>query len=560
MPAPQRSMPFRLPHSALQLALRIWPEESRTWGQALAAELHEIEKPIEALQWALGGLRLFTRASASHFLAWMKLPVGSRLSAASLALGTGAPILPKRSRLFTAALLMATAALAFLPQTQEAVSTVRATWQGYELWNADRRTLEKLAVRAEKEKDARTLAFVAQAMPQPELGMRLADKAVALDPSLTWIYASRFYRPGDVPPPPEWLARLHASDPGNAFISLSAADAIAQARQGAWYANRTPPPQEIESALSSDPQWVAQMETAFRAPRYHNYLHKHWDLICYVWNRDPSLSPAIIGYGLWAHRIPNLLNLRTYTNIEIHRARQSLADGHPDQAGRILEEIDTFASRMSQQAETDIERLIALELSRLATQEYKNLYAATGRAREVADASTRLQEIEKRQQSFRSTSAAAYPFDSPSFLRQAFLFQICAILLFVCGIIVALSFFLLEIRPRSCPPRRAAWQGIVCRMADYAPASLLILTFSFMASFIPIAHLFAQYRSASASIDRFRELSGTLWALMEIPLSIQKIVDPPLFWWLLTTALVIFAALLLFRLFTRTGPTPHAAP
>jgi hypothetical protein len=560
MPAPQKSMPFRLAHSALQIALRIWPEESRTWGQALAAELDEIEKPIEALQWALGGLMLFTRASASHFLAWMKLPVGSRLSAASLPLGTDAPILPKRSRLFTAAVLIATAALAFLPQTQEAVSTVRATWQGYELWNADRRTLEKLAVRAEKEKDARTLAFVALTMPQPELGMRLADKAVSLDPSLTWIYASRFYRPEDVPPPPEWLARLHASDPGNAFIDLSTADAIVQPLYMALVTHGTPPPQQIEFALASDPQWVAQMETAVRAPRYHNYLFKHWELICYVWERDPSLSPAIVGYSLWAHRIPNLLNLRSFTNIEVHRARQAFADGHPDQAGSILQEIDGFASRMSQQAETDIERLIALELSRLATQEFKNLYAATGRAREASDASARLQEIEKRQQAFRSTSAAAYPFDSHSFLQQAFLFQICAILLFVCGVLVALSFFLLEIRPRSLPPRRVAWQSIICRTADYAPASLLILTFSFMASFIPIAHLFAQYRSASASIDRFRELSGTLWGLMQIPLAFERILDPPLFWLLLTTALVVIAALLLFRIFSRTRPAPRAAP
>src|SRR6266550_3196734 len=104
MTSPQLSIPFWLAHSSLQLA-----EETRHWGQALAAELDEIEKPFEALQWALGGLLLFSRASASHFLAWLKLPVGSRLSPTSLLPGSSSPILPKRSRLFSAATLLSTA-------------------------------------------------------------------------------------------------------------------------------------------------------------------------------------------------------------------------------------------------------------------------------------------------------------------------------------------------------------------------------------------------------------------------------------------------------------------
>src|SRR5260370_33578666 len=84
MIAPKQSLPFRFAHFSLQLALRLWPEESRGWGQALAAEFEEIEDPLEALHWALGGLMLFARASTSHFLAWLKLPAGSPLSATSL--------------------------------------------------------------------------------------------------------------------------------------------------------------------------------------------------------------------------------------------------------------------------------------------------------------------------------------------------------------------------------------------------------------------------------------------------------------------------------------------
>lgn len=560
MTLPQPSLPFRLAHSSLQLALRIWPEESREWGQALAAELHEIEKPFQALQWAIGGLMLFSRASASHFLAWLKLPAGSHLSQDPLLPGATPPILPKRSRLFTAAVLAATATVFFLPQSRVAVSTVRATWQGYQLWNSDRRTLEKLAAHAEREKDARTLAFVALTFPDSDHGARLAEKAVSLDPSLTWIYASRFYRPDDAPLSSDWLARLHASDPDNAFIILETADAIAKPRYSAMLADRTPPPEEIESVLASVPQWLAQMESAFRAPRYSNYLHKHWELICYEWNRDPTLSPAIIGYGLWSHRLPNLPNVRIFANFEIHRAQQALATGHPEQAASILQDVDGFANRMSEQAEADFERLSALELSRLATQEFRNLYAATGRPREASDASARLQKIQEAKRTFYLPSSAVQVVDPKFFNRKALLFQTCAVLLVVCGVTVALSFLLLEIRPRSFPQRRAAWQRILCGTADYAPASFLILSFAFLVTFLPIAHVFAQYRSASASIATFQEISGTLWGLMQLPNFLEEMVNPTLFWWLITTVLVILAALFLFRLFSKAKPAPHVAP
>src|SRR5467141_2224948 len=49
MTSPQQSIPFWLAHSSLQLVLRLWPEETRHWGQALAAELDEIETPFAAL-------------------------------------------------------------------------------------------------------------------------------------------------------------------------------------------------------------------------------------------------------------------------------------------------------------------------------------------------------------------------------------------------------------------------------------------------------------------------------------------------------------------------------
>ncbi|PYU49824.1 MAG: hypothetical protein DMG53_04265 [Acidobacteria bacterium] len=172
MTSRQPSLPFWLAHASLQLALRLWPKESRDWGHALAAELDEIEKPFEALRWAIGGIMFFSRASASHFLAWLKLPAGSALSSTSLPTGVSAAVLPKRSRLFTVAILLATAVVVCLPQSREAISTVRGSWNGYRGYSSDVRDLRNLAARAEKERDARTLAFVALAAPDTGSAMR----------------------------------------------------------------------------------------------------------------------------------------------------------------------------------------------------------------------------------------------------------------------------------------------------------------------------------------------------------------------------------------------------
>jgi len=560
MASPQQAIPFRLAHSSLQLALSFWPEESRDWGHALASELHEIEKPFEALQWALGGLMLFSRASVSHFWMWLKLPAGSRLSADSLPVGGNGPILPKRSRLFTAAILVATSLLLFLPHSREAISTLRASWNGYQISPADRSTLTKLATRAEQEKDARALAFVALATPEPKQGMRLAEKAVALDSNLSWIYASRFQRPDDVPLPPEWLARMRASDPGNSFVDLCAADAIAHPRYRAMLAHRTPSRPEIEIALLADPQWVADMEAAFRAPRYDSYLRKHWELIAYVWNREPSLSPSIVGYGLWSHRVPEISNLRIFTNFQIRRAQQAQMEGHPENAEKLLKEIDSLGNRMVEAGDSAFETLVGLDLNRQASNEFKALYATTGRDAEAQKAAARVQQLEELQKTFHRPNEAAYLTQQREFRGYALLYETTSILVILFAFAMVLTYLILELRPSFSPRRRAIWQRALCRTADFGPASLLFLCAVFLLSYLPFARLFAGYRAQEATSATFRGLISTLWDLVQLRSSLDFLFGGALKWWVFTIALSLLAIFVVARGLYRSRPaTPIAS-
>jgi hypothetical protein len=337
MTARQPSLMFLSAHWSLRVLLRCWPEESQQWGEALAAELCEIEKPDEAFRWALGGLMLFARATVSQCLAWLKLPAGSRHAAASLPLGTPAPILPKRSRLFTAAVLATTAILIFLPQSREAVSTVRASWNGFMGSSGDVRDLEKLAARAEKENDARTLAFVSLVLPHSDHATSLANRAVALDPTLVWIYASRVSGPEFAAPPKEGLAQLLKTDPDNVFPQLIAARVISEPHYDALTLRRTPSQQEVDTALASDPAWIAHMERAFRAPRYDNYFNRHWQLTREVWNRERSLPFRGFRQPLVAHscklaRHQILREPREATGPGNFRSRQCRAWGESAEA------------------------------------------------------------------------------------------------------------------------------------------------------------------------------------------------------------------------------------
>src|SRR5271169_2959529 len=254
----------------LGCAVRHWPEETRCWGLALAAEIDETGSAFETVRWSLGGIMLFTRSVLSSVWAWMKLPAGRSLSD-----GADEPSpLPRRSRLFTAAVLAAAVLLLILPEGREAVRTVGSSWRDFQQTGSDQRKLDELATRAEKEKDAGTLAFVALSTDDSKRASDLIEQAVSLDPQYLWAYAAANRRIGAGSRRTDWPAQLQAADPGNAVPNLFAADSLAEAHLHA-IAMHTAPIGVEEKLLASDAKWCALMELAFAAPRYDSYFYKH---------------------------------------------------------------------------------------------------------------------------------------------------------------------------------------------------------------------------------------------------------------------------------------------
>jgi hypothetical protein len=489
---------FRLAHSALRLALRLWPEESRQWGLALAAELDDIQQPLEALQWVIGGLMIFIRASALHFLAWLKLPAGSRAAMAPFATETTAPLLPRHSRLLTAGVLLGTALLFFLLQSREAVGTVRSSWRGFSASSGDLRTLETLGARAEKQKDARTLAFVSLVLPDSARATTFAEHAVALDPTLAWIYSSRVGRPDFAPPRQEELARLLDFDPDNAFPELVAARVISDARWQELVSGHALSDQKIESTLASDSAWMGHMDRAFRAPRYDSYFNRNWELTREVWDHDRSLSPSVAFCSLWSHSnsLPDGLSIKTYANVLVHHAQEASLAGRHQQAENLLQQLDSFGRRLTEQSETYFETIVGLSLSRQSARELRNVYLRAGKASESELAAQRLQRIDSRIGAMINSRAI----ESPQFRvlqRRAIFVQSCAAIAILSILATALSLLALELRREKRGTRRI--RKAICFAADWVPVTLLSACIALLWAFQPFASILRSARSAGSA-------------------------------------------------------------
>jgi hypothetical protein len=542
--AQKSSATARFARWAIGYAVRYWPEENRVWGMALAAEIDETASAFETVRWSLGGIMFFLRSVLSSAWKWMKLPAGGSLSGGADR-PEGSSLLPKRSRMFTAAVLTVAALLLILPEGREAIRTVRASWQEYRHSDSDAQTLEKLAARAEKANDANTLAFVALSTEDPKRAEALTERAVAIDPQLIWVYGSKSHSWLNFEPPKaEWLARLQAADPDNAVPYLLEAYAVAGQQVRRLYQHGTPKDADFELA-ESDSKWMALMEQAYSAPRYDSYFEKHCQLTRVVWTREKNLTPMTVLSGLWSHAIPNLLNVRNFADIKIHEARKARVAGDWNRAENLLDEVDAFGMRMTDGSGPNIEKVIGWSVSRRATKEMAVLYSSLGKTEDVRRATLRIEQIDAGFQALRPGHDSADHGRAQTFQREAMLVQGFGTLAVISGFAALAGILMLELWPRKIRDTKTIWRRVACCFADYAPATVLAASGAFLLSFLPFQRAFEEYRTSNYSPPNEERMMESMWGLLEIPQSVTDVNFAVSIWTFVTVAL---SALLLFVL------------
>ncbi|HTQ96078.1 MAG TPA: hypothetical protein VMH89_04695, partial [Candidatus Acidoferrum sp.] len=513
---PRSSLLARAALNSMDLVVRHWPESSRQWGQAMLAELGEISEPTAAMHWALGGLVVFSRALGERFLDWIQMPAGSGFSGTELTSNGQGPRFPKHSRLATAVVLLAAAGLLFLPIGREAVGTIKASWHGFRPTGSDVRDLEKLAAKAEKEKDARTLAFVALSYsfdyPEPRRAMEYADKAVALDPSLVWIYASHYHTPEVMSQMTERLEKLKQADPDNAFAYL----VLARSKSGNGLQVKYRTPDQISEALIQNGAWKQEMDAAFRAPKFDGYFQKHEELSQETWRKYPTLSPTLIAVPLWQHTSLDFMELRTYTDLRVKQALQAEEAGNIQEAEKQLGEVVRVGKMMASAKGSEVERMFGAGVYKRGLGGFEKLYQATGNESGLNATRTQLQQVEAESNSKVQSYVGWRENIAKEFRRLAMLVQRSAILCMVLVIAVVLSLAMLEAgrifrwKPSS-PGRRT--MGFV---ADYGPVFLLLSCGVMLWSFRPIAEAFEQYRTAEQNHSQLLGLFWQIWQLGEM--------------------------------------------
>lgn len=200
----------RIAARVLKWAVQLYPPEKRVWGEAIVAEADPAAEFGAALSWMIGGLMVAFRAFVSRLF---QRPAGKNETLLAGPAQIPAPV-PWRLAVVCVAI---SAALLLVPDLREALSVTYSSWTSEFISRDETAIWEKIAREAESKGDAPAMAFAAMRLPSPEgerfdEAVRLAERAVAKDASLTWTYYFLAQRRGDSrfhgSPHPELTERL----------------------------------------------------------------------------------------------------------------------------------------------------------------------------------------------------------------------------------------------------------------------------------------------------------------------------------------------------------------
>jgi len=283
--------------SLLRLALKVAPQDSFGWGQAVLGELDYVEGDWPALAWAFGGAVVLTK----HAMLSLILPGRKRP-----AINSGPELFAKEGpmRKTTLAAIGACAAASLLfflaPVFRQAFQASLAQWHGLANFTrfGDRRpspALEALARQAEQNHDAEGLAFVAMRYPKESESARLADEAVRLDPKLTWVYAVVAVEHPMLPQVEieRLIPKLEQFDPENALPHFIFAEAID--------IDQVLHAKVPKEASDESPAWKNAMASAFQSAKLDDYLDrfKALDRRVLLRYRFDDLCQALVSSGDW---------------------------------------------------------------------------------------------------------------------------------------------------------------------------------------------------------------------------------------------------------------------
>lgn len=558
MSARENSARHRLAGWISHLVVLAWPEKTNGWALALEAEICAIEKPGPALRWALGGVMLLTRAWWNHLMrSWMR-PAGVPEGGPLAELAKNATRVPRTPRFVTAILLLASLALLFVPDVRDGIKATFNAWSYYGWWAGanDHATVARLRQVGEQNHNAQALGVVALLAEDHTERMQVADKAVALDPSLTWIYA--YVRTTDGvgsccngPTPAAWLDRLQKWDPDNAVPRLLVADQGWLRFDEEWQKSGYRGAYEVESLkyLQQDKSWLAAMESAFQAPKYDHYYSRVFDLYRTVAQRygirDMATTEAILQSNFRARAGTGGADI--YAKFLAERAGAAERAGNYKEAEELYRRPVEFSERMAGQTHTNGERDNWERIEGDSLRRLQLLLAKTGRSDEAALVGFKADALQTNRIAW--GPERDWSWDENGW--EGFMIRSFTGAILVLAVLSLASLAYLFLRRRTAAEARGFGLTLASLAVDFCPLLLLFACAGLYVAYRPIALIYDQYMTWPYPVYDFRALSHALYTPHESPEGIGRIfydyLTPVHMWMMLIVGLSMLAFYILFR-------------
>ena len=396
-------------------------------------------------------------------------------------------------------------------------------------------TLRRIEQSGDKQKYARSLAFVALHSPKEDdlRAMHAAEKAIALDPQLTWILAkvshATYSFPGYDPHP--WIERLKAWDPQNCYPYLLEADANVH-----WW---EPPTRgngivgSLPPDLIAEPSWRIPMEKAFAAPRMDFYSAQQFALDRQVLQEQGVDRPDVLIVGMWAQPMPDLVAMNFYVDALMKEASaRAEKSGGFDDALVVYESVAHFGERFEEESLYNWQQLSATKYRKDAYQKMIPLLQRQGRAEQAAQLQSTLATLLETRM------------NHPSFLpnvageRSAHVVQLSAlsvILLFVATVAWLTALGVLRWKPNLGfgPNRMASILGA-------APLLLFLSSLALLLGYYPYSRPITQYVSMQELQESFGPFFMGVFGFPDFG-SLMEVYLPRMFWPTIWCALVALA-------------------
>ncbi len=482
-------IPAAFPRSVAILLLRfaIWiaPHDTLDWGRGMLSEINHVQGNWSALIWSIGGAGVL----AKHAIVALILPGSHRrtVSTASELFEKEGPM-RKPALAVIASCVVASLLFFLVPVFRQAFHVSLAQW--HDVFHVEQRVgypeqdpeLDALAKKAEQNQDAEALAFVASRHSDESERARLADEAVRLDPSFTWVYAINgaleLSSTGT-----DRLSTLKQWDPQNALPHLFAAQKIGVT---ATHSREFPLGKVEESAA-----WEKEMDAAFQSPKLDTYLDRRKQLDHRVISRYHFDDPFRVAsdqnwygfpsYGVWYCHLYAESLLESGHALESHRDRKAAFEKYSEVArfGQMMSvdgELTFFMSKVLKQAYT--------RLGALSQAEGNNSDAALYAS--LADQNEKAAEKERASWPSRFAGNSVSHWNAFVVRLSGLAMLFCAALLLVCALGVV-------VRGRSL------------RLSSLHPSNLTLALGSAAAigALLSSAILFVTYRPYSELLQRF---------------------------------------------------------